>query len=418
MKEELIFDKKMYKLRYYQVEIAEQIYQKLKKYKICYLAAEVRVGKSLMSLEACKLYGANKVLFLTKKKAISSILNDYSNFNYNYDITVINYESVHKVLDNDFDIIVYDEAHSGLSAFPKPSKRAKYLKKRFSKIPAIYLSGTPAIESYSQWYHQFYVSDYSPFKAYSTFYRWAKHYVNVEKRNFGYAVVSDYSNAKVDKITKDIEHLLITFTQEQANFKTTIKENILYCEMKESTYKLSKKLIKDRVVEGNTDIIIADTAVKLASKVHQIMNGSVIGESGDVIILDDTKAKFIKDKFKGKKLGIFYYFKGEAEILKSVFGDEVTTDLDEFNTTDKHIMLQQSGVEGMNLSKADYLIFYNFSFSGKAFTQSRDRLTTIDRQRNEVYFIFAKGGINEKIYRRVKEKKSYNKKIFLKDFIL
>lgn len=406
----------MYNLRKYQVEIAEQIHQKLKKYNICYLAAEVRVGKSLMSLEACKLYGANKVLFLTKKKAISSILSDYSNFNYNYDITVINYESVHKVLDNDFDIVVYDEAHL-ISAFPKPSKRAKDLKKRFSKIPAIYLSGTPAIESYSQWYHQFYVSDYSPFKSYSTFYRWAKHYVDVEKRNFGYAVVSDYSNAKVDKITKDIEHLLITFTQEQANFKTTIKENILYCEMKESTYKLSKKLIKDRVVEGKTDVIIADTAVKLASKVHQIMNGSVIGESGDVIILDNTKARFIKDQFKGKKLGIFYYFKGEAEILKSVFGDEVTTDLEEFNNSNKHIMLQQSGVEGMNLSKADYLIFYNFGFSGKNWTQSLDRLTTIDRQKNEVYLIFANNGINEKIYKRVSEKKNYNKKIFLQDFV-
>jgi hypothetical protein len=88
-----------FKLRDYQVDIANQITEKVKRLNICYLAAEVRCGKTLMTLEACKLLAVNRVLFLTKKKAISSIENDYKEMNYLQLIwTVHNFaESLHKV---------------------------------------------------------------------------------------------------------------------------------------------------------------------------------------------------------------------------------------------------------------------------------------------------------------------------------
>ena len=64
------------------------------------------------------------VLFLTKKKAIKSIEDDYDVLNPNYNILVINYESLHKVAKIKWDLIILDEAHS-LGAFPIPNKRAK-----------------------------------------------------------------------------------------------------------------------------------------------------------------------------------------------------------------------------------------------------------------------------------------------------
>ena len=67
----------------------------------------------------------------------------------------------------------------------------------------------------------------------------------------------------------------------------------------------------------------------------------------------------------------------------------MTNNLDEFNSTAKHIALQQiSGAEGISLANADVLIFYNFGFSNVKFTQAIDRLTTMDRKVNDVYFIF------------------------------
>jgi len=404
----------MMELRPYQIDLANQIADKVNKVKICYLAAEVRTGKTLSTLESCKILGVNSVLFLTKKKAISSIEKDYNAMNYSFNLTVTNYESIHKVEGN-FDLIVLDENHVN-GAYPKPSNRTKLIRSKYGNLRMIMLSGSPAVESGSQWYHQFWVSNYSPFKEIN-FYKWAANFVNVVNINYGNGYPSnDYSRADRDLIQKIIEPYLITFTQQEAGFDTVISEQILYCDIKQSTNQIAKSLLKDRVVFGKSDSILADTPVKLMSKLHQIYSGTCIGESGNVLLLDDSKVQFIRDHFKGKKIAIFYYFKGELELLKSIYNDELTTDLDEFNNTNKSIAIQQSGSEGMNLSKADYLVYYNFGFSGKAYIQSRDRLTTISRKSNEVFFIFERNGISEKIYKRITNKQLYNVKQFAKDF--
>ena len=84
-------------LRDYQVDIAEQAINILKEFKLVYLAMQVRTGKTITSLHIASLYGAKKVLFVTKKKAISSIEDDFKQSNCLYDLLVINYESLHKI---------------------------------------------------------------------------------------------------------------------------------------------------------------------------------------------------------------------------------------------------------------------------------------------------------------------------------
>jgi len=162
------------KLRDYQLSISIQAWNKLALYKIVYIAAEVRTGKTLMALNTAHLCNAKNVLFLTKKKAIDSILNDYKAMGYTYNLTVINNESIHKIEGN-FDLLISDEHHRN-GAFPKPNKITKYIKENYSHLPMIFLSGTPHPESYSQIYHQFWISDNSPFKQLN-FYRWADEFV-------------------------------------------------------------------------------------------------------------------------------------------------------------------------------------------------------------------------------------------------
>ena len=72
----------MYKLKEHQIEKSKELNEILVDYKIAYLAGEVRSGKTLTALEAARLYGAGKVIVITKKKAISSILSDYENFGF------------------------------------------------------------------------------------------------------------------------------------------------------------------------------------------------------------------------------------------------------------------------------------------------------------------------------------------------
>lgn len=403
-------------LRDYQVDISRKASYILKFQGIVCLWMSVRTGKTLTSLETAMLFGAKKVLFLTKKKVISSIESDYINFGYDkhFELFVHNDESMHKI-DGKFDLVIHDEHHR-FGSFPKPSLGAKTYKKMFGHLPAIFLSGTPSPESYSQVYHQFWCSLFSPFKE-ANFYKWAANYVNVKIKHLGYAKVNDYSDADIGKIMSVISPYVITFTQEQAGFESVIEEEILTVMMKQSTYDMCNRLMKDFVIEGSSQVILADTSVKLQQKLHQMYSGTIKFESGESMVIDYSKSEFIHSRFDGMKIGIFYKFVEELNALKTVFGDRLTTDLDEFDSTDKNIALQiVSGREGISLKNAEYLVFYNIDFSATSYWQARDRMTTKDRKFNKIYWIFSEGGIEEKIYKSVIKKKSYTTNHFKKDY--
>jgi hypothetical protein len=384
-----------------------------------YLALQVRTGKTMTSLAICNELNIKEVLFITKLKVVPGIKKDYNDLGCNFNLTCVNYESLHKLESSEFDVIICDEAHC-LGNFGKPSKRAKQVKDlvKKAKCNVIFLSGTPTPESYSQIYHQLYVHPNNPFKEYANFYRWANDYVKVKVKYIGQMRVNDYSGAIKDKVMGAIKHLMISFTQEQAGFSTAVEEAVLHIKMKPITYKLTEKLKKDSVVQGEEDTILADTGVKMMNKLHQMYSGTIILESGKRLIFDYTKAEYIKEQFKDKKIGIFYKFKAEWDALKFIFGDELTDDLEEFNSTNKNIALQiQAGREGLSLRNADFLVYYNIDFSATSYWQSRDRMTTMDRKFNKVYWVFTIGGIEEKIYEAVQQKKNFTKEYFQKHFL-
>jgi len=407
----------MKQLRNYQTKLATDGCEILQRKKIVYLAMEVRTGKSATALEIAKLYGAKKVLFLTKKRAIKSIQDDYNDFGYTFDLLVWNDESIHKILLKDFDLVIHDEHHR-FGAYPKPNVTAKIFKEKFGDLPMIFLSGTPTPESHSQWYHQFWVSNNSPFNDFANFYKWANEYVNIKLKYLGYAQVKDYSDARKKDFWHRIRYYILTFTQVEAGFETQVHENVLYCDMDAITYKIADKLKNDLVVENKQgQMILADTGVKLQQKLHQLYSGTCKFEDGTSKVIDYSKAIFIQNHFKSEKIAIFYKFVEEFNALKDIFKDRLTNDLEEFNTTDKCIALQiVSGREGISLSKAKYLVYYNIDFSAVSYWQSRDRLTSMDRKSNDVYWIFGKDGIEEKIYRTVLTKKDYTNDIFKRDF--
>ena len=401
--------------RDYQIDIIDRGVKCLQRYRFLYLAMEVRTGKTLTSFGMCEKIGAKNILFVTKKKAISSIEQDYLMLGPSFTMDVINYESLHTI-DNKWDVIILDEAHS-MGAFPKPSGRAVLAAKIIAKQKpiVILLSGTPTPESYCQMYHQVCAIPGNPFADYKNFYRFAEDYVDIKTKKINSLFISDYSHGK-EKILEAIKPYTINYTQKDAGFVVETTEEILEVEMKPSTYKMIKRLQKDLVIEGKDEVILADTSVKLMTKMHQMYSGTIKFESGKSMIIDTSKAEFIKENFEGCKIGIFYKFKEELESLKQVFGDELTTDLDEFNDTWKNIALQiVSGREGISLMKAQYLVYYNIDFSATSYWQSRDRMTTMDRLKNQVFWIFAKDGIEHKIYKAVSDKKDYTVNHFKKD---
>lgn len=408
----------MVEFRDYQKEIITNGYKAVRTNRFVYLAMEVRTGKTLTSLGIANELTTGRVLFVTKKKAISSIFSDYDLLSPGFEITVINYESLHKLEDVKWGVVILDEAHS-MGAFPKPSKRAKQVKELLKKDPyVILLSGTPTPESYSQMYHQVYGIPNNPFSKYKNFYRFCDDHVRVTQKKINGFNIKDYSYG-LPSIMDAMKPYVISYTQKEAGFDAVIEEEVLKVRMKPITYSLCSRLKKDLVIEGADEVILADTGVKLMSKLHQMYSGTVKFESGNSKVIDTTKAEFIQDYFRGKRIGVFYKFKEELNALRDVFGDGLCTELHEFDNFPYQVIALQivSGREGISLKNADHIVFYNIDFSATSYWQARDRMTTKDRKHNKIYWIFAEGGIESKILRAVSDKKNYTLSHFKRDLL-
>lgn len=405
------------KLRQYQIDIADKASGVLSVFGYVYLAMQVRTGKTVTAIQTAINVGSKSILFVTKKKAISSIEKDSKAMG--VPMIVTNYESLHKVDRRDFDCMILDEAHS-IGAFPKPSGRAKAISDLYKSLRSpnvIFLSGTPSPESYSQMYHQLYFLKDGPYSLYKNFYKWAADYVMIKQRWIGGMPHNDYSDALKSKVEESVSEFTINYTQQEAGFESSVEEEVLYVDI--AINNIIEKLKKDMVIVGKQETILADTGAKMMQKLHQLHSGTCIFESGNSGVLDLSKAWFIIERFKGEKIAIFYKFKAELEAIIDAYGkDNITTDLDEFNSTDKCIALQiVSGREGISLKNAKYIVFYNIDFSATSYWQARDRMTTMDRKHNKIFWVFSKGGIEDKIYKVVNKKKNYTLSHFKKDFL-
>lgn len=394
-------------IRDYQEQLAKEAYSLLSLYKIAYLVMEVRTGKTITAFKTAELYGAAKVLFCTKLKAISSIQEDFKAIKPSFDLYVTNYEALHKV-EGGWDLIILDEAHC-LGQYPKPAERTKELKRICAGKPIIYLSGTPTPESYSQLYHQFWVSSFSPFKKYDNFYKWFKDAGIPSVKYIYNRQIADYSKTHPE-VKGFLDILKVSYTQAEAGFESIVEENILKVPMSDKIKWSITKLRKDKIFKTQDgSVILADTAVKEMQKCHQLCSGTVKAEDGNAIVFDYTKADFIKEYFKGKKIAIFYKYVAEMAQLRTRFN--IIIDPMEFNKagSDAVFISQiQSGREGINLETADCIVMYNIDFSAVSYWQARARLQTRDRVKAAyVYWIFTEGGIEEKIYNVVQGKKDF-----------
>lgn len=407
-------------LRDYQHRIADQAAETLRKSHIVYLAMEMRTGKTLTALKTADILGKKNVLFITKKKAMKSIENDYNELKPGYKLKIINdhFSNIEKEK-AEYDCYIIDESH-GFGAFPKASSKTKHLKSLVKKTDMILLSGTPSPETYgSQLFHQFYLSEWNPFNI-DNFYKWAKLYINVKDKYINGGKINDYSDAKVDDIMRVVEKYFITFTQEQAGFKENVIESVHTVDIDPKIHQLINILRTRKLYQfkNSEETIVCDTAAKEQQKIHQLCSGTIITDSRVYRILDYSKAEYIKRTFHGHKIAIFYIFQSEGEALRQIFTNH-TDNPEDFNASDDKVFICQvvSGSMGVNLSTADDLIFYNIHFSSVQYWQARARLSDLKRIKPLlVHWIFARNGIEHKIYQSVIDKKDYTVHFYKRDY--
>ena len=69
------------------------------------------------------------------------------------------------------------------------------------------------------------------------------------------------------------------------------------------------------------------------------------------------------------------------------------------------------------MKEAECLVYYNIDFSATSYWQSRDRMTTKERLKNNIYWVFSKNGIEKEIYKAVIKKKDYTLTHFKRDLL-
>ncbi len=281
-------------------------------------------------------------------------------------------------------------------------------------LPIIYLSGTPSPESYSQLYHQFWVSSFSPWREFANFYKWSKVYVTIRERMINGYNVKDYSDADKELIDERVKKYFIDYTQEEAGFDCNIKETIMVAPMSRQTSIYLETIRKKRVLHLGEEVVVADTPAKLMSKMHQLSSGTVISEEEESLITDKSKAEFVKEKFQGKKIAIFYVYQSEATLLREMFPNW-TDSPEEFQASrDKTFICQvRRAREGVRLDTADALIFYNLEYSFLSYEQGRNRLVSKESEAPaNVYLVVSDCGIEKDILEAVKNKTDFTYSYF------
>lgn len=381
----------------------------LKEFGLVVIAAETRTGKTLAAIGLTKDY--EKVLVVTKKKAIPSWEKDikFAEVN-NFD--VINYESIHKVK-NDYDLIILDESHS-IGSYPKPSKTAQKVKDIAKDKKIVYLTATPSAETFSQLYHQLWVSSFTPFEE-ENFYKWFKNYGTVKKIIVNGVPINNYKEAHEEPIMEKINHLIVTMTKEKANFDVMVEEKKHYIPIREEYYRALKRFEIHNYLDVKGYDLVAESPASVMSKLHQLTGGTIKINSEVSLIVSRHKLRYINENLSNyKKIVILCNYVKERDLLledlESVTDDPVKFKNEDYKYFVGHIKTYS---EGVDFSYADTMIIYSLNFSATTYLQSKERLANKKRTKPiEVHYLFTLNSIDEYIYQAVSNKMNFTNRYY------
>ena len=396
--------------RPHQLSLAASCVERLVDFGLVYLAAEERTGKTLASLVAARDYlvltnKPKSILVITKAKAQSGWADTLEKYHPGMQVSITSYHSAYKHDGGDFELVILDESHSTLSAYPKPGKIQQQLRKLCKGKPIIYLSATPYAQGYSQLYHQLQVSSHSPFRSYNNFYSWHHSYGKPYTIKIMGNDVCQYDRVLEDEVSAAVSHLFITATRAELGFEHEPTDNVHYVELDKDTRAAYNQLLEHKLIEfSSAGMVVCDNVSRLRTVLHQLEGGTV--KNGDVgyVLANREKADYILKQFgDSKDLVIMYNYKAELTKLEAIF---------------KRALLLQatSYAEGVDLSMYKHLVIYSQDFSTARHTQRRARQANMDRREAiTVHFLLVKKALSEQVYKTVSvNKRNYVDSLFEK----
>lgn len=289
------------------------------------------------------------------------------------------------------------------------AKRTKAILKLDAKN-VILLSGTPVGGKYENLYTQLKLLGWNITK---TAY-WDR-YIKYRMESFGgcfpFKVVTGYKNItelkeKLKSLGADFLTTNEVFDLPQQNFnKVLVPATTSY-----------KQFRKDKIITIDGKEYVGDNPLK-----NLLYSRMLCGQFNKAKL---AAFKDLVDSTDGRLI-VFYNFNDELTALRSMIKDRKTSvingtnkDLTAYNSFDDSITFvqYQAGAMGLNLQKANHVIYFTLPLSSELYEQSKKRIHRIGQTQPCFYYnLICKNTVEEHILATLEKRKDYTAELFRKD---
>ena len=289
------------------------------------------------------------------------------------------------------------------------AKRTKFI---LSLKPShtILLSGTPTDGKYEFLYSQLRLLGWKITKT-----AYYNRYIKTELRSYGgpmFRVVTGYKN--VSELKAKLKEYGAVFAKAEEVIKLPEKKFIKEYSTVSSDY---KKFMKDRVIKIDDKELTGDST--LSKRLYARMLCSAYSKDKISRLIDLVNST-------SDRVIIFYNFNTELEALRKVLFDRPISivngqvkDLKAYENNDNSVTLiqYQAGAMGLNLQKANRIIYFSLPERSELFEQSKARICRIGQEKQCYYHIMmCHKSVEEKIYECLLMRKDYTDELFRKEF--
>ena len=289
------------------------------------------------------------------------------------------------------------------------AKRTKFI---LSLKPShtILLSGTPTDGKYEFLYSQLRLLGWKITKT-----AYYNRYIKTELRSYGgpmFRVVTGYKN--VSELKAKLKEYGAVFAKAEEVIKLPEKKFIKEYSTVSSDY---KKFMKDRVIKIDDKELTGDST--LSKRLYARMLCSAYSKDKISRLIDLVNST-------SDRVIIFYNFNTELEALRKVLFDRPISivngqvkDLKEYENNDNSVTLiqYQAGAMGLNLQKANRIIYFSLPERSELFEQSKARICRIGQEKQCYYHIMmCHKSAEEKIDECLLMRKDYTDELFRKEF--
>ena len=414
----------------------EEALERTKTFNKCAYYHDMGLGKTFTGSEKMRMLDANVNLIICQKSKVGDWLKHCkANMPYNFvtfDLTnkldfdlfftlrntetkkigIINYDLVFRRPEimslQDFTLLL-DE--SSMIQNDKAKRTKAILKLKASNV--ILLSGTPVGGKYENLYSQLKLLGWNITKK-----QFWNNYINYELVQYAGPLspfvpkIKGYKN--VDELKKMLKFYGADFLKSDEVFDLP-EQNFNMIKVQIS--KEYKKFKKEKYICIADKEFIGDTPLK-TMLYARMMCGTYNKYKLDAFVdlIDSTDDRLI----------VFYNFNDELEVMKASIGKRAYSvvngserDLINYENVDNSITFvqYQAGAMGLNLQKANKIIYYSLPLSSELYEQSKKRIHRIGQNRPCFYYLLlTENSIEERIKTTLDKRNDYTQELFNEDF--